>query len=101
MKKSRNRNRRRRQQAKPACSFFSDDAAQTEIDTGRQTDGENRTNKLPRRQAEKDGFPVCTDFFWNFDFYKNRLRFVENLTEILGYEIIFIGKNLTKRRKAL
>ena len=59
------------QQAEPACSFFSDDAAQTEIDTGRQTDGENRTNKLPRRQAEKDGFPVCTDFFWNFDFDDN------------------------------
>ena len=90
---------RRRQQAKPACSFFSDDAAQTEIDTGRQTDGENCANKLPRRQTEKDGFPVCTDFFWNFDFYKNRLRFVENLTENLEYEIIFIGKNLAKRRK--
>ena len=99
MKKSRNRNRRRRQQAKPACSFFSDDAAQTEIDTGRQTDSQRRTNKLPRGQAEKDRFPVRTDFFWNFDFYKNRLRFVENLTEFLGYEIIFIGKNLTKRRK--
>jgi hypothetical protein len=42
---------------------------------------------------------VRTDFFWNFDFYKNRLRFVENLTENLEYEIIFIGKNLTKRRK--
>ena len=68
MKKSRNRNRRRRQQAKPACSFFSDDAAQTEIDTGRQTDSQHRTNKLPRRQTEKDGFPVCTDLFWNFDF---------------------------------
>ena len=81
---------RRRQQAKPACSFFSDDAAQTEIDTGRQTDSQHRTNKLPRRQTEKDGFPVRTDFFWNFDFYKNRLRFVENLTEFLGYEIIFI-----------
>jgi len=91
---------RRRQQAKPACSFFSDDAAQTEIDTGRQTDSQHRTNKLPRGQAEKDGFTVRTDFFWNFDFYKNRLRFVENLTEILGYEIIFIGKNLTKKEKS-
>ena len=101
MEKSRDSDWCRYQQTEPACSFFSDDAAQTEIDTGRQTDGENRTNKLPRRQTEKDGFPVCTDFFWNFDFYKNRLRFVENLTEILGYEIIFIGKNLTKRRKAL
>ena len=96
MKKSRNRNRRRRQQAKPACSFFSDDAAQTEIDTGRQTDSQHRTNKLPRRQAEKDRFAVRTDFFWNFDFYKNRLRFVENLTENLEYEIIFMDKNLTK-----
>ena len=92
---------RRRQQAKPACSFFSDDAAQTEIDTGRQTDGKNCANKLPRGQTEKDGLPVRADFFWNFDFYKNRLRFVENLTENLEYEIIFIGKNLTKRRKAL
>jgi len=91
----------RYQQTEPACSFFSDDAAQAEIDTGRQTDGENCTNKLPRRQTEKDCFPVRTDFFWNFDFYKNRLRFVENLTEILEYEIIFIGKNLTKRRKML
>ena len=99
MEKSCDSDWRRRQQAKPACSFFSDDAAQTEIDTGRQTDSQHRTNKLPRRQAEKDGFPVCTDFFWNFDFYKNRLRFVENLTENLEYEIIFIGKNLTKRRK--
>ena len=99
MKKSRDSDWCRRQQAKPACSFFSDDAAQAEIDTGRQTDGENCANKLPRRQTEKDGFPVCTDFFWNFDFYKNRLRFVENLTENLEYEIIFIGKNLTKRRK--
>ena len=99
MEKSCDSDWRRRQQAKPACSFFSDDAAQTEIDTGRQTDSQHRTNKLPRRQDEKDGFPVCTDFFWNFDFDKNRLRFVENLTEFLGYEIIFIGKNLTKRRK--
>ena len=99
MEESCNRNRRGHQQAEPACSFFSDDAAQTEIDTGRQTDSQHRTNKLPRRQTEKDGFPVCTDFFWNFDFYKNRLRFVENLTEFLGYEIIFIGKNLTKRGK--
>jgi hypothetical protein len=99
VKKSRDSDWCRRQQAKPACSFFSDDAAQAEIDTGRQTDGENCANKLPRRQTEKDGFPVCTDFFWNFDFYKNRLRFVENLTENLEYEIIFIGKNLTKRRK--
>ena len=99
MKEPGNSNRRCHQQTQPACSFFSDDAAQTEIDTGRQTDGQHRTNKLPRGQAEKDCFPVCTDFFWNFDFYKNRLRFVENLTEILGYEIIFIGKNLTKRRK--
>ena len=99
MEESCNRNRRGHQQAEPACSFFSDDAAQTEIDTGRQTDGENCANKLPCRQAEKDRFAVRTDFFWNFDFYKNRLRFVENLTDFLGYEIIFIGKNLTKRRK--
>ena len=94
-------NRRSHQQAQPACSFFSDDAAQAEIDASRQSDGENRADKLPCRKTEKDGFPVCTDFFWNFDFYKNRLRFVENLTEILGYEIIFIGKNLTKKEKML
>ena len=99
MKKSCNRNRRGYQQTEPACGLLADDATQAEIDTGRQTDGQHRTNKLPRRQAEKDGFPVRADFFWNFDFYKNRLRFVENLTEFLGYEIIFIGKNLTKRRK--
>ena len=78
MEESCNRNRRGHQQAEPACGFFSDDAAQTEIDTGRQTDGENRTNKLPRRQAEKDGFPVCTDFFWNFDF---------DMDYLLSYEI--------------
>ena len=101
MKKSCNRNRRGHQQTEPACGFFSDDAAQSKIDTGRQTDGENCTNKLPRGQTEKDGLPVRADLFWNFDFYKNRLRFVENLTEILEYEIIFIGKNLTKRRKML
>ena len=68
MEKSRDSDWRRRQQTKPACSFFSDDAAQTEIDTGRQTDGENCANKLPCRQAEKDRFAVRTDFFWNFDF---------------------------------
>ena len=73
MKKSRNRNRCRRQQAKPACSFFSDDAAQTEIDTGRQTDSQHRTEKLPCGQPEKDRFPVRTDFLWNFDFYDNHL----------------------------
>ena len=94
-------NRRSYQQAEPACGFFADDAAQAEINASRQTDGQHCTNKLPRRKAEEDRFPVCADFFWNFDFYKNRLRFVENLTEILGYEIIFIGKNLTKRRKTL
>lgn len=99
MEKSRDSDWCRYQQTEPACSFFSDDAAQTEIDTGRQTDGENRTNKLPRGKAEENRFPVRADFFWNFDFYKNRLRFVENLTEFLEYEIIFIGKNLTKRRK--
>ena len=96
-----NGNRRCHQQTQPACSFFADDAAQAEIDTSRQRDGENCTNKLPCGQAEENRFPVRADFFWNFDFYKNRLRFVENLTEILGYEIIFIGKNLTKRRKTL
>ena len=89
----------RYQQTEPACSFFADDAAQAEVDASCQTDGQHRTNKLPRGQAEKDCFPVRTDFFWNFDFDKNRLRFVENLTENLEYEIIFIGKNLTKRRK--
>ena len=99
MKKSRNRNRRGHQQTQPACSFFADDTAQAEIDASRQTDGENGTDKLPRGKAEENRFPVRADFFWNFDFYKNRLRFVENLTEFLGYEIIFIGKNLTKRRK--
>ena len=99
MKKSCNRNRRGYQQTEPACGFFADDTAQAEIDASRQTDSQHRTNKLPRGQTEKDRFPVRTDFFWNFDFYKNRLRFVENLTEFLGYEIIFIGKNLTKRRK--
>ena len=81
MEESCNRNRRGHQQAEPACSFVSDDAAQTEIDTGRQTDSQHRTNKLPRRKAEEDRFPVRADFFWNFDFYNNRLRFVENLTE--------------------
>ena len=78
MKKSRDSDWCRRQQAKPACSFFSDDAAQAEIDTGRQTDGENCANKLPRGQAEKDGFPVCADFFWNFDF---------DMDYLLSYEI--------------
>ena len=78
MEKSCDSDWRRRQQAKPACSFFSDDAAQTEIDTGRQTDSQHRTNKLPRRQTEKDGFPVCADFFWNFDF---------DMDYLLSYEI--------------
>lgn len=101
MEESCNRNRRGHQQAEPACGLLADDTAQTEIDASRQTDGKNCANKLPRGQTEKDGLPVRADFFRNFDFDKNRLRFVENLTEILGYEIIFIGKNLTKRRKAL
>ena len=82
MKKSCNGNRRGHQQAKPACGFFADDTAQAEIDASRQRDGENRADKLPCGETKKDGFPVRTDFFWNFDFYKNRLRFVENLTEI-------------------
>lgn len=101
MEKSCDSDWRRRQQTEPACSFFSDDAAQAEIDARRQTDSQHRTNKLPRGQAEKDGFPVCTDFFWNFDFDKNRLRFVENLTGNLEYEIIFIGKNLAKGENAM
>ena len=101
MEESSNGNRRSHQQAEPACGLLADDTAYSKIDADRQTDGQNCTNKLPRRQTEKDCFPVRTDFFWNFDFYKNRLRFVENLTEILKYEIIFIGKNLTKRRKML
>ena len=96
VEKSRNRNRRRRQQTKPACGLFADDTAQAEIDTSRQRDSQHRTNKLPRRQTEKDRFPVCADFFWNFDFDKNRLRFVENLTRKCVYEIIFTDKNLTK-----
>ena len=78
MEKSRDSDWCRYQQTEPACSFFSDDAAQTEIDTGRQTDSQHRTNKLPRRQTEKDGFPVCTDFFWNFDF---------DMDYLLSYEI--------------
>ena len=101
MEEPRDSDRRGHQQAKPACGLFADDTAQAEIDTSGQTDGQHRTDKLPRRQTEENRFPVRADFFWNFDFYKNRLRFVENLTEILGYEIIFIGKNLTKRRKTL
>lgn len=100
MEKSCDSDWRRRQQTEPACGLLADDTAQAEIDASRQTDGQHRTNKLPRGQAEKDCFPVRADFFWNFDFYKNRLRFVENLTEILGYEIIFIGKNLTKKEKS-
>ena len=81
MEESSNGNRRGHQQAEPACGFFADDTAKAEIDASRQTDGQNCTNKLPRRQAEEDRFPVCADFFWNFDFYKNRLRFIENLTD--------------------
>ena len=80
MKKSCNGDRRSHQQTKPACGLLADDAAQAEVDASRQTDSQHRTNKLPCGQAEEDRFPVCTDFFWNFDFYKKRLRFVENLT---------------------
>ena len=65
--------RRSHQQAEPACGLLADDTAQAKIDTCRQTDGQHRTNKLPRRQAEKDVFPVRTDFFRNFDFYDNHL----------------------------
>lgn len=101
MEESSNGNRRGHQQAEPACGFFADDTAKAEIDASRQTDGKNCANKLPRGQTEKDGLPVRADFFWNFDFYKNRLRFVENLTENLEYEIIFIGKNLKKGENAM
>ena len=82
MKKSCNGDRRSHQQAEPACGFFSDDAAQTEIDTGRQTDSQHRTNKLPRRQTEKDGFPVRTDLLWNFDF---------DMDYLLSYDYFLLG----------
>lgn len=81
MEEPRDGDRRGHQQAKPACGLLADDTAQAEIDASRQTDGQHRTNKLPRGQAEKDGFPMRTDFFWNFDFYDNHLKIVENLTK--------------------
>ena len=91
MEESCNRNRRGHQQAEPACSFFSDDAAQTEIDTGRQSDGEDRTNKLPRRKTEKDRFAVRTDFFWNFDF---------DMDYLLSYEIDMEKRAARKGQRA-
>ena len=54
----------------PACRLFSDDRPQAQVNAGGRSHGDHSAKKLPGGQAEKDGFLMLANLFWNFDLDK-------------------------------
>lgn len=58
------------QDAEPAGGFGSQQRIQPEEQSHCDTNRQQRTDKLPQTQSEKDGFLIVPDLFNDFDFDK-------------------------------
>lgn len=67
--KSEKRERKGSEDAEPADGSRSESVFETEVDTESGADSQCGEEKLSKRQTEKYGFLIITDFFVDFDFH--------------------------------
>ena len=63
----------------PAHFLAANQRLQAEIQSNRYTYSQQGTDKLPGGKSKKDRFLIIPDFFWHFDFDKDRLPFKNRL----------------------